>query len=286
MLQRSFFAAAAAWVLSMGVASTELSAAEAEPVKRSFAITGQAEPASYLLLAPKDGSNTKLHPLIVYLYGRGGSIKNNTTYNLGLPSYAKVRQLAAERGYYILVPELGESHWMGETARRMLDAIVDHAIANEPIDRKRISLMGSSMGGGSALAYAIHRPDIVRSVCAIFPITDFTQFASETPTYLASISTVYGGNPTQATNAWAATSAMQHIDSFKNIPVLLIHGNADTIVRTDQSRRLAKALQAKDYPVIFHEVDGIGHDDVIVEPFRREIVDFFDKTTGPNAKGQ
>ena len=66
-----------------------------------------------------------------------------------------------ERGYYVLIPELGPSHWMNEKARCVLDTIVDRVLMEYPIDRNRVHVMGTSMGGGSALAYAIHRPEII-----------------------------------------------------------------------------------------------------------------------------
>jgi dipeptidyl aminopeptidase/acylaminoacyl peptidase len=266
--------AAAIWLSSACMFAAEYTKSE-----RSVKVSGEAQPVPYLLLVPPERPNDGKHPLIVYLYGSGGSIydsKEKINYNLGRPPYAKLRQLAAERGYYILVPELGGNHWMNDRAARSLDAIIDHATANNPIDPKRVHLMGTSMGGGSSLAYAIHRPDLVRSVCALCPMTDFPQWVKENPEYLGPITAAYGGSPTQIPAAWAKTSAMRHLTTFKNIPVFLVHGATDTIVNPDNSRLLAKALQAKHYRVVFHEVEGLGHRDLIVEPFQEEIVDFFD----------
>lgn len=277
------FAKTGGFALVAWAACTCLSLADYTRSECSVQIGGQSEPVSYLLFTPPrpdDGT----HPLIVYLYGSGGSIHDSgetVNYNVGRPPYAKFRQLAAARGYYLLVPELGGSHWMGDRSAQTLDAIIDHAVANNPIDPKRVHLMGTSMGGGSSLAYAIRRPDLVRSVCAICPMTDFRKWVQESPEYLAPISTAYGGGPTEAPTAWARTSAMEHIDAFQNIPVFLVHGDADTIVKPDHSRSLAKALGAKNYRVIYHEVPGIGHKDLIVESFQEEIVDFFDKAA-PN----
>lgn len=264
--------AVTAWTVSAG-----LLAADYIGSQRSVQVAGEDQPASYLLLVSPDRPGNNTHPLIVYLYGSGGSIKTNETYNLGRPPYAKLRQLAAKRGYYILVPELGGSHWMNDRAQRTLDATIDHAIANAPIDPKRVHLMGTSMGGGSSLAYAIHRPDMVRSVCAICPMTDFPKWVKENPAYLAPISSAYGGSPANVPSAWTKTSPIMHLDAFKNIPIFLVHGVADTIVHPDHSRQLAKALRAKNYRVTLHEVEGLGHRDLIVEPFQEEIVNFFDK---------
>lgn len=276
MRRRLIVATTASLATMAWMSSASLLAADYVRTEHSVQVAGEPQPASYLLLVPPERPGSEKHPMIVHLYGRGGSTKTDETYNLGLPSYAKFRQLAAERGYYILVPELGESHWMSDRAVRTLDAILDDAIANAPIDTKRIHLFGTSMGGGSSFAYAIHRPGMIRSICAIFPISNFTKFVAENPNYLASVTMAYGGSPTQVPDVWARKSAMQNIDTFKNIPVYLLHGSADTIVSPDQSRLLAKALRAKNFPVLFHEVAGFGHDDAVVDAFQEELVDFLD----------
>jgi dipeptidyl aminopeptidase/acylaminoacyl peptidase len=264
--------------VTIGMSSACLFAADDVISKRSVRIADESQQAPYLLYVPSGHSGGGKHPLIVYLYGRGGSIKDKE-YNLAAPSYAKLRRMAVERGYYIVVPELGTDHWMNDRAQRTLDAIVAHALADNPIDPKRVNLMGTSMGGGSALAYAIHRPDVVRSVCAICPMTDFTQWVAENPNYVGSVTAAYGGTPTQVPNAWAKTSAMRNLDAFKEIPVFLVHGVADTVVPPLQSRQLAESLRARHSRVILREVEGLDHTDEIVEPFQEEILDFFDKAT-------
>ena len=278
MSHKLIVATTAGLAVTIWMSSACLLAADYTSSERSVQISGEARSIPYLLLVPPEHPHGGAHPLIVYLYGRGGSIKD---YNLSKPPYAKLRKLSAERGYYILVPELGKSHWMNDRAQRTLDAIIDHAMANNPIDPKRVHLMGTSMGGGASLAYAIHRPDLVRTVCAICPMTDFPKWVGEIPQYLSQVSAAYGGVPATAPAAWAKTSAMRHLDAFKNIPVFLVHGAADTTVKPDHSRLFAEALRARNYRVVFHEVKELGHDDLIAQPFQEEIVDFFDKAVPP-----
>jgi prepilin-type N-terminal cleavage/methylation domain-containing protein len=241
--------------------------------RHSVQIPGEPGPTPYLLLTPPAGQPDIEHPLIVYLYGRGGSID---TYNLATPAYDQFRRLAADRGYYILVPELGPALWMNDHAQNTLDAIITDAGANNPIDLGMVHMMGMSMGGGSSLAYAIHRPDLVRSVCALSGMSDFAQWVAENPAYLASVSTAYGGTPAQNPVAWSETSAMQNLDAFKNIPVFMAHGTTDTIVSPEQSRRLAAALNAKGYDVTLREASALGHVDEVVQPYSQEIIDFMD----------
>lgn len=244
--------------------------------RQSALVPGESEPTPYLLMTtPVSPANGK-HPLIVYLYGRGGSIDN---YNLAGAAYAEIRQLAAERGYDILVPELGTDHWMNDHAQHTLDAIIADAGAKNQVDLNVVHMMGTSMGGGSALAYAIHRPDLVRSVSSLLGISDFAQWVGENPNYLGSVSAAYGGSPTAVPEAWHKTSAMENLDTFKSIPVFLVHGMADTVVPPSQSRQLAAALGAKGYEATLREAQGLGHDDAAVTPFQHEIIDFLDTVT-------
>lgn len=247
--------------------------------QKSVQIPGESNPTSYLLMTtPVCPANGK-HPLIVYLYGAGGSIND---YNLARPAYDDLRHLAAERGYDILVPELGPFHFMNDRAQHTLDAIIADAGADNvnAIDLNAVHMMGTSMGGMSSLAYAIHRPDLIRSVSSLMGISDPVQWVSEENTwYLNLLSTAYGGTPTQAPEAWREVSAMQNIDVFKSIPVFLVHGTADTVVPPSQSRQLAAALGAKGYEVTLREAQGLKHDDAAVTPFQCEIVDFLDTVT-------
>jgi dipeptidyl aminopeptidase/acylaminoacyl peptidase len=110
-------------------------------------------------------------------------------------------------------------------------------------------------------------------------ISDFAQWVGQSPNYLSNVSTAYGGSPTAAPEAWSKTSAMENLDVFKDIPVFLVHGTADTVVPPSQSRQLAAALGAKGYEVTLRESQGLGHDDAAVTPFQHEIVDFLDTVT-------
>ena len=55
--------------------------------------------------------------LLVYLYGAGGSTKS---YNLKRPPYEEIRRALVANGAYILVPELGPSHFMNDAAKKTL----------------------------------------------------------------------------------------------------------------------------------------------------------------------
>lgn len=216
-----------------------------------------------------------LSPLLIYLYGAGGSHED---YNLQRPPYDRLRTGLAALGYYILIPELGPLHWMNPTARQRLDRILDQVLANHPIDPRRLQIMGTSMGGGSALAYAIQRPDRVRSVCSHMGMTDFAQWIQERPSYWGTITQAFGGSPTEVPDHYRSASAIANPDSFARIPVFQIAGAEDQTVLPSQGRHLADALARKGYDSIYREAKNLAHEDRTITEFSDELLEFLRRT--------
>ncbi|MFB3902505.1 MAG: alpha/beta hydrolase family protein [Acidobacteriota bacterium] len=161
---------------------------------------------------------------------------------------------------------------MNERARRTLDAILERVIGGYSIDPGRIHLMGTSMGGGSALAYAIHRPGLARSVCAVIAMTDLARWYAETETYRADLVKALGGSPEEAPEAYAPFSALCNLEeTFRQMPLFLTGAEKDDRVFPDHAHLLAERLAAKGYPVIYREAAGAGHSNQAFAPFGAEV---------------
>jgi dipeptidyl aminopeptidase/acylaminoacyl peptidase len=259
--------------MAEGAPATRPSATPAERISdHRFTLDGTGEFATYLLYEPDPATPKEQRWLLVYLYGAGGSTKS---YNLKRPPYEEIRRALVANGAYILVPELGPSHFMNDAAKKTLSQIIDRVLADQQIDTTRVHLMGTSMGGGSALALAIHQPTRIRSVCAIMPMTDYAQWANERPKYAKRLAGAYGGTVEQTPQQYDANSATKHLKSFAKIPIFLLHGTADEIVPFHHSQVLADALRAKGYPCTLRVVPDGAHADAIVSNVQSEIVSFF-----------
>jgi dipeptidyl aminopeptidase/acylaminoacyl peptidase len=242
-------------------------------VEGSCEVSGEESAARYLLLVPQKLDAAKNNPLLIYLYGAGGS---HTAYNLADQPYAAFVKSLADRGYFILVPELGPKHFMNDRAKRTLDTVLDQVQKEYPINSQRIHLMGTSMGGGSALAYAIYRPNLARSICAVIPMTDLARWYREAESYKPDLAKALGGSPDEVPQAYASFSALYNLDAFRRIPVFLIGAEKDDKVFPDHARLLAQRLAARGYPITYREAPGVGHSNQAFAPFGAEVTAFLE----------
>jgi pimeloyl-ACP methyl ester carboxylesterase len=269
---------AALIVAAAGVAHADPAPAAPQPAKGDKKVPAQGEsnpgkdqPNAVLctVYPPKLPRGATKAGLVIHLYGRRGS---HLAYNISRPPYAALRQLLADRGYWIVVPELGGDHWMNDKAVKTLDALIDAMIAAAGV---RVRILGNSMGAGSGLVYVAQRPGVIRSICAMYPMTDFNAWLVEKPGFAASVSGAYfDRDPAKVQLTLKQRSPMQNINAFAKTPVLLLHGDADSAVPIHHSRDFAAALAAKGCPVTLHEAPGFDHDDRIAEKYQTEIADF------------
>ena len=129
----------------------------------------------------------------------------------------------------------------GETdsgLRQPLDvlAAIDWMAKRPLVDRRRIALVGASMGGQVALLAAAHKPNIA-AVAAYFPPTDLMRWYKAVPEMRDYLDDLCGpeGLPVRSPILRVA-----QID----VPVLLIHGDKDENVPVDQTTAMAEALKA------------------------------------------
>lgn len=115
-----------------------------------------------------------------------------------------------------------------------------------------IGLLGYSQGGQVALLAAARQP-IVSAVVAVYPVTDVPRWAETT-----SLETIRTGYVPTVCQGGVNRSPVAVAGAIR-APVLLVHGDADTRVPTEQSLRLRDALQAVGGSVELVLVPGAAH---------------------------
>ncbi|HWT50739.1 MAG TPA: S9 family peptidase [Caulobacter sp.] len=225
------------------------------------------EISGYLTL-PK-GREPKNLPLIVLPHG--GPEGRDT------PGFDWWSQALASRGYAVLQPNFRGSEgfgWdfvkagFGEWGRKMQTDLSDGVrdLAKQGIvDPKRVCVVGASYGGYAALAGATLDKGVYRCAVSVAGPADLKKF-------LTTNLNANNGEVSASQRYWlrfmgadgikdpdlAAISPARLADKI-DIPVLLIHGKDDTVVRYDQSQAMADALKKAGKPVNFVTLDGEDH---------------------------
>ncbi len=184
-------------------------------------------------------------------------------WNGSIWTYAAYDELLREarlRDVLLLMPSgLGNSLYTSEAEDEVLRAIdaVSEAVA---VDPGAVSIWGASMGGAGATTIGLHHPDHFASVTSFFGDSRY-----DLSTYVRSI--------LRDEAAAHRVNAYDVADNARNLPVWLVHGEADATSPIRQSELLAAALTERHYPVRFDRVAGYGHQGALVARYARELVD-------------
>jgi dipeptidyl aminopeptidase/acylaminoacyl peptidase len=183
-------------------------------------------------------------------------------------------QYVATRGYAVLRPQVrgaagfgsaferaGHGEWGGKVQTDLLDAIGAAAASGE-IDPARVCIVGRGFGGYEALAGAALHPEAYRCAASIGGLVDIGQLNNQQ---------VHGyGRDSVGLSAWlraigeaslAQVKATSPVDQAANIraPILLIHGEHDTVSPPAQSKAMAEALKSVGRPAEYVVLPGADH---------------------------
>lgn len=153
----------------------------------------------------------------------------------------------------------------GGSGRQIEDDIeraLDHALANFPLDRDRVALLGASYGGYSTLMGLIRAPQRFRCGVAISAPSDLLlSFSSSDwaarPESVAMMKRVRGDPATQADALREVSPAYQY-ERLKQ-PLLLIHGTNDVRVSFEHAWRMRTLLANAGRPPMWLPLPGADH---------------------------
>jgi dipeptidyl aminopeptidase/acylaminoacyl peptidase len=225
------------------------------------------EITGYLTL-PK-GRDPKSLPLIVLPHG--GPEGRDT------PGFDWWSQALASRGYAVLQPNFRGSEgfgWdfvkagFGEWGKKMQTDLSDgvrELTKQGVVDPKRVCVVGASYGGYAALAGATLDRGVYRCAVSVAGPSDLRKM-------LLSVRDANNGETGASQRYWLrfmgadgirdpdlGVISPARLAAKVDIPILLIHGKDDTVVRYDQSQAMADALKKAGKPVNFVTLDGEDH---------------------------
>ena len=215
---------------------------------------------------PVGVTNRKNLPMIVMPHG-------------GPASYDSIRfnwkaQYFARKGYLVLQPNFRGSTGFGvnfqnagdgKWGREMQDDVSDGVLSmikSGYADPDRVCIVGASYGGYSALAGGAFSPELYKCVVSIAGVSDLPLMLKEEQSdfgrdhwVLSYWNRVMG--KTQGLDL-AEISPINFADKFE-APLLLLHGNDDTVVKIRQSEVMYKAMNRAGKSVEFVKLKGEDH---------------------------
>ena len=225
-------------------------AAETQTGFLDRAVTLGGEQFRYQVYVPADYAPSKAWPVIVSLHGNGRQ-GNDGMLQTGTDFAIRIRENRAAFPAIVVFPQAKVgTRWFSPQMEALVMAELDRTIAEFRVDPKRIYLHGYSMGAGGCYRIAYRWPERFAAVVAVAGRID------------------PGGNYTaeEIEIDRAANPAIAAADPFaalavrlKATPMWIFHGDADTVVPVDQSRKLVAALKSAGAPVRYTELPGADH---------------------------
>ncbi|MEI7683835.1 MAG: alpha/beta hydrolase-fold protein [Planctomycetota bacterium] len=201
-----------------------LALASAASAQTGFISKVHSDGAKYVVFVPHDYKGDKAYPIILFLHGSGETGTDGEKQAIvGLGKAIKKDEKSFP--FLVVFPQSQKRTWKADSddGKRAL-AILDDVEKTYKVDLARQYLSGLSMGGFGTWSLAAAYPD---RWAAIAPICG-------------------GGNPDTATK-------------FKDIPCWNFHGDKDTAVNVEQSRKMIKALKDAGGSPRYTEMPGVGH---------------------------
>ena len=175
-------------------------------------------------------------------------------------AYVELLRTADAHDLVLLMPDgLGNSLYIAKAEDEVMRAI--DALSRElAIDPRATSIWGASMGGAGATTIGFHHPDRFASITSYFGDSEY-----DVTTYVRSI---LPDDPTAH-----QVNALDVVDNARNVPVWLIHGEADHTSPIRQSTMLFDSMRAHGFDVRFDRVPGMGHEGALVARFLTEVTE-------------
>ncbi len=238
-------------VLVLALAALITTPVEAQTGFLDRTITVAGESVRYQVYVPSNYAPSKTWPVILSLHGNGrqgsdGMLQTGTDFAI------QIRENRAPFPAIVVFPQakLG-TRWFYPQMQQLVVAELDRTIAEFRVDTTRLYLHGFSMGatGSYRLAYKFPKRFAAVVIVAgrVEPGVGYT--AEEIAIDRTTNPVVDNADPFSALAAGLGT-----------IPMWIFHGDADSTVPVDQSRRLVAALRRLGAPVRYTELAGADHD--------------------------
>jgi len=196
-------------------------------------------------------------PLVIVGHGAGGTAWD---YNTD-PSWRRDLDLLADAGCVVVAADLGGDTWGNDTFLAMAEAVIDWAESTWDADVSKVSWIGDSMSGGTALNWAWRNTGRIGALVLRVPGVAYDNIYHRIGFLTESMDDAYGGD-------WSANVAdrdpsanTEAIAEFAD-RVRIYYSTNDPLISLEQDiRPFAEATGIRAIPL-----GDVGHDPATVFP--------------------
>lgn len=198
------------------------------------------EEFKYLILPPAKIEADKKYPAILFLHGAGERGTDLKQLQMHFPTHMAQPEQREKFPCFLIVPQCRvermwmDAHWGKQESTPLKDkpsdqlamatSVLEKSMKTLPIDAQRVYLTGISMGGFGSWELAMRRPEL-----------------------FAAVAPVCGGGDERL------------VAKLKGLPVWAAHGDQDSAVPVDRTRRLVEAAKVAGIEFKYTEYKGVGH---------------------------
>lgn len=211
-----------AWLLALAVAGADLPSAKG--LHRLEADIPEVGRVRYAVSVPDGYDPAKPAPLVLVLHPGGQRVPYygaEFTRRVVEPALRQLRPI-------MIAPDCPAAAWSDAAADKTVMTLINDAMRAYAIDRKRVLVVGYSMGGRGTWYMASHHQDL---------------FTAAIP--------------------MAASTRDLAIDQLGRQPTYIIHSRADEVVPFEPADRLARDLRKMGREVQFEALDDLTHFDMV-----------------------
>lgn len=195
---------------------------------------------AYQVYVPRDYRPSEEWPVILFLHG-AGERGNDGLFQTQVGLGSAIRTNPERWPAIVVFPQTPEEMtWQGAPGRVAMAAL-DATLQEYRIDESRVYLTGLSLGGNGTWYLSYQHAD---RFAALVVICGFVDAFRGFPTFI----------PESSTDPYSTLAAR-----VAQIPVWIVHGNADEVVPVEESRRMAAALEEAGADLRFEELPGVDH---------------------------
>jgi lysophospholipase L1-like esterase/pimeloyl-ACP methyl ester carboxylesterase len=223
-----------------------------EPQDRAFVSRLDGTEQRYVLLRPADYDPARVYDVLIMLHGHGSD--RWQFIRQARAECSESRRFAAQASMICVSPDYrAPTSWMGPAAEADMVQLIDELHRGQRIGR--ILLLGGSMGGTSALAFAAQHPQLIDGVVSLNGTANMLEYEQ----FQEAIQASYGGTKDSHREVYRTRSAELFAANL-TMPLAATTGGRDTLVPPDSVLRLLQHLQTGGAQVLsLHRPDG-GHD--------------------------